>query len=88
VRVCPALKAKHDSSAAAAAASADRDEDDKPTPAPKRSKPDDPFEGPYETDLLVGRVGQEEGGEKMVALLNKFSVVPGASAAPCKTTLD
>lgn len=82
VRVCPALKAKHDASTAVTA-SADVD---KPTPAPKRVKPDDPFEGPYESDLLVGRVGQEEGGEKMVALLNKFSVVPGALTAPTNET--
>ena len=45
-------------------------------PEPKRQKAADPFEGPYDgNDLFVGKVGQEEGGEKMVALLNRFSVV-------------
>lgn len=77
VRVCPALKAKHDASVAARSGS--NNDDEQPHPAAKRAKPDDPFEGPYTSDLLIGKVGQEEGEEKMVALLNKFSVVPGAS---------
>jgi hypothetical protein len=39
-------------------------------------KKSDPFEGPHDgSDLFLGKVGQNEGGEVMVGLLNKFSIV-------------
>ncbi|CED85235.1 APA1_2 [Phaffia rhodozyma] len=69
IRVCPALKEKR---AAKSGSSPSPSDDSEPL---KRQKPADPFEGPYDNDLFLGKVGQEEGGEKMVALLNKFSVV-------------
>lgn len=73
MRVCPALQAKADAKKAELAASGNASKDDGTTdPAAKRQKPSDPFEGPYDTDLYVGRV---EGEEPMVALLNKVSCV-------------
>ncbi|KAL7411842.1 hypothetical protein BDY24DRAFT_395032 [Mrakia frigida] len=77
IRVCPALEAKR--SAANESDSSSVNEDGKPVPQGKRQRASDPFEGPYEgNDLYLGKVAQEDepdGGEKMVGLLNRFSVV-------------
>jgi hypothetical protein len=78
LRVCPSLADKR---AAGPSASSADDGDEHGgrgggLPEAKRVKKSDPFEGPHEdSDLFLGKVGQEEGGEKMVGLLNKFSIV-------------